>query len=89
MTRELVVSEEWALPLERAEGFFRSLEDARVLEPGRFRVGGCVVALRPLPERRVAGLGLPRLVVEYSGGAEEDVAAVRRRFLLRFVSAGG
>ena len=85
---ETVIREEWGLPLDRAEAFFRVQQDGREAGEGRFRFDGCMVRLRALPERRVGGLDLPRLALEYSGEAEA-VAALRRRFVLRFLSAGG
>lgn len=85
---ETVIREEWALPLARVETFLLAQNDARSLGQDRFRFRGCVLGLRSLPERCIGSLSLPHLSLEYSGKAE-DIAALRRRFLLRFLSAGG
>ena len=87
-TPETVICEEWALPLTRVETFLLAQNEVRSLGQGRFRFKGCVLELRTLPERRIGSLPLPCLSLEYSGKAE-DIAALRRRFLLRFLSAGG
>ena len=86
--QEIVIREEWALPLARVEAFFLAQSEVQVLGKGRFRCGGCLVALCALPERRLGSLTLPRLSLEYRG-KDADIAALRQGFLWRFLSAGG
>lgn len=79
--------EDWALPRERIEAFFRSQPD--VIAAGEnFCFGSCTVQLIPLENHVLGSLQFPRTRVIFDGG-ETDVQILYRRFFLRFVSAGG
>ncbi len=79
-------AEIWAVPLARLEAHFDGEGDCT--GPGRYCCGGCAVRLEALPDRKVGCLTFPQTRVEMAGEGEK-LEALRRRFLLRFASAGG
>lgn len=79
--------EVWAVDPRRIAAFFREQPDAAPTESG-FAFCGCRVSVTALEPRRVAGLALPQTRVVFEG-EETSVAPIYRRFLLRFLSAGG
>lgn len=77
----------WAVELGRIAAFFQSLPDSAQNETG-FVFSGCRVTVTALEPRRMAGMELPQTRIVFEG-AEASVIHVYRRFLLRFLSAGG
>ena len=79
--------EVWALDADRIAAFFREQPDAAATDSG-FAFQGCRVTVTALEPRRVAGMALPQTRVTFAGEAG-SVTSIHRRFLLRFLSAGG
>lgn len=80
-------TEIWSVELHRIADFFQDQADGRQTESG-FVFDDCRITLTELAERRVAGMRLPRTQITFEG-EEASVSAIYRRFLLRFLSAGG
>ena len=80
-------TEVWAVEQSRIAEFFQSLPDSAQKETV-FVFGDCRVTVTALEPRRVAGLALPQTRVVFEG-EEASVIPIYRRFLLRFLSAGG
>ena len=76
----------WAVSLSRLEEHFGG--EGVCTGPGCYCCGGCTVRLEVLPDRKVGTLTFPQTRVEMAGEREE-LEPLRRRFLLRFASAGG
>lgn len=77
----------WAVDSGRITAFFEEQPGAVPVESG-FALPGCRIAVTALESRRMAGLALPQTRVAFEG-EDAAVSAVYRRFLLRFLSAGG
>ena len=77
----------WAVDSGRIRTFFQEQPDITQTESG-FVFHSCRVSVTALEPRRMAGMTLPptRIVFE---GEEWSVIPIYRRFLLRFLSAGG
>lgn len=79
--------EVWAVDERRIAVFFREQPDASPTESG-FAFRGCRVTVTALEPRRMAGMALPQTRVAFEG-EDASVISIYRRFLLRFLSAGG
>ena len=79
--------EVWAVGERGISGFFREQTDGASTEDG-FVFRGCRVTVTALEPRRMAGMDLPQTRVVFEG-EEGSVIPIYRRFLLRFLSAGG
>lgn len=79
--------EVWAVDDSRIAVFFREQSDVMQTESG-FVFHSCRVSVNALEPRRVAGMALPQTRVVFEG-EEGSVIPIYRRFLLRFLSAGG
>lgn len=79
--------EVWAVDDSRIAVFFREQPDVIQTESG-FVFRSCRVSVNALEPRRVAGMALPQTRVVFEG-EEGSVIPIYRRFLLRFLSAGG
>lgn len=77
----------WAIPHERIRSFFEAQPEAEAADSG-FLFPGCRVTLTALEPRQFAGMSLSQTRVVFDG-VESSVIPVYRRFLLRFLSAGG
>ena len=79
--------ENWAVETGRIRAFFREQADVHE-EDGRFCFGDCSVTLIPQCGRAMDKWFLPRTQIIFEG-KDDAVAAIHRRFFLRFLSAGG
>ena len=79
--------EVWAVDAGRISTFFREQPDAVPTASG-FSFRGCRIAVTALEPRAMAGMALPQTRVAFEG-EESSVTLIYRRFLLRFLSAGG
>ena len=82
------ITETWSITYERIDAFFSGLEDVRAEEDGRYLFGRCEICLTPLPPRPMGRFQFPQTRVAFDG-PEEETAAIHRRFVLQFISAGG
>ena len=79
--------EVWAVDDSRIAVFFREQPDVIQTESD-FVFHSCRVTVTALEPRRMAGMALPQTRIVFEG-EEASVIPVYRRFLLRFLSAGG
>ena len=79
--------ENWAVAPERAAAFFRAQADVRE-QDGAFLFGKCRIMLLPIEGRAMGKWKLARTQVIIEGD-DADAREIHRRFLLRFLSAGG
>lgn len=79
--------EVWAVGERRISNFFLEQPDGASTENG-FAFRGCRVTVTALESRRIAGMALPQTRIIFEG-EEDSVIPLYRRFLLRFLSAGG
>jgi len=79
--------ENWAVEIDRIRTFFREQTDVDEKD-GCFIFGNCRITLIPQDGSAMDKWFLPRTQVIFEGG-EDAVAAIHRRFFLRFLSAGG
>ncbi len=82
------ISEIWSVSADRIRDFFLAQSDVAQNGEDSFCCGQCGIRLESLPLRRVGGFCFPQTRVEFDG-PDEDTAAIHRRFVLQFVSAGG
>ena len=85
---ELHISETWSLPAARIRAFFLAQSDVLQRNADVFSCRQCEIRLTSLPPRTVGRFDFPQTRVEFSG-PEEDTEAIRKRFVLQFISAGG
>ena len=76
----------WGVPRTRIEEFLRS-KGLRETEPGLFRAESCEVRLTALPPRSMGVFSVSPTQLDFSG-ADDELAALHRRFTLQFLSAG-
>ncbi len=79
------VRENWAVSIDRVREFFLAQEDVLPLDRG-YAYKGCVIQV--LAQKSSGPLAMERTQLYFSGEAE-DLEEIRRRFFLRFLSAGG
>ena len=79
------VRENWAVSIDRVREFFLAQEDVLPLGLG-YVYKSCVIQVRA--QRSSGPLAMERTQLYFSGEAE-DLEEIRRRFFLRFLSAGG
>ena len=82
------IQETWSLTAERIRDYFLSQDDILQTGNNTFSCGQCEILLTPLPERSVGSFRFPQTLIVFSG-PEPETAAVHRRFVLQFISAGG
>ena len=82
------IKEIWSVSFERIREFFLAQSDVRQNGNARFFFGQCEIQITPLPLRQVGQFRFPQTQVEFSGPAS-DTEAIRQRFFLQFISAGG
>ena len=82
------ISETWSISYERIRDFFLSQSEIRQNGDIGFFYGQCEIRLTPLPLRQVGRFRFPQTQVEFNG-PEPDTEAIRRRFVLQFISIGG
>ena len=82
------ISEIWSISAQRIRAFFLSQNDVRELEEDRFLYGSCAISLVPLPQRQLGRFSFTQTRVTFDG-PESETAAIHRRFVLQFISAGG
>ena len=83
----MTVSETWGIPIERIESFFSGQEDVLRTGDKRYIYKECGICLTRLPDRELGGIRVPQTLIEFSG-RENDTQEIRKRFFLRFISAG-
>ncbi len=83
----MVRQEIWAIPLSRAEAFFREQPDVTE-EPGAFRHGTCRITLKELPPREIGIWSASRVQLRMEGD-NPDVSRIYHRFMIQFLTAGG
>lgn len=81
------IEEIWAVPLSRAKAFLENQEDVRRTTAG-FAVRCCTVTLQQLEPGMVGAVAFPRTRLTITG-EDADAKAIRHRFLIQFLSAGG
>jgi hypothetical protein len=79
--------ENWAIDISRIRAFFREQTDVYE-ENGNFCFGNCSIILIPQIGSAMDKWVLPRTRIIFEG-EDDAVAAIHRRFFLRFLSAGG
>ena len=82
------IREIWSVSDERIKDFFLAQEDVRQNEDISFSCGPCVICIASLPPRQIGRFRFPQTKVLFSG-PDEETAAIHRRFVLQFISAGG
>ncbi len=82
------IQEVWSVSAERIRDFYLSQNGVLQKEEGLFSLGSCELGVEPLPPRKVGSFSFPQTRVVFSG-PEEETAAIHRRFVLQFISAGG
>ncbi|MBQ9687332.1 MAG: hypothetical protein IJV41_12440 [Oscillospiraceae bacterium] len=85
---EMTVQENWGVSLPRIREFFQSQRDVKKVRDNHFRFGRCEIFLTERSGGAVGPIPVPRTQVEFAGD-ERDTEEIRRRFHLRFLSAGG
>ena len=76
----------WGVSRARIEEFLRS-ESLQETEPGLFCAESCTVRLTALPPRSMGIFSVSPTQLDFSG-ADDEVAALHRRFTLQFLTAG-
>ena len=82
------IQETWSIPPERIREFLQSQEGMQQCDLNGFRFGQCEIELTILPEGRMGSIRIPRTQVVFEG-EKEETERIHRRFVLRFLSAGG
>ena len=85
---DIEIREIWSVSDERIKDYFLAQGDVRQDEVSSFSCGPCKICLALLPPREVGRFRFPQTRVTFSG-PDEETAAIHRRFVLQFISAGG
>ena len=83
----MVKEENWAIPVERIQAFFRQQVDVTEAE-GTFQFRQCTIRLIPQSGQLLEKWQQPRTLITLEG-PDEDAEEIYKRFFLRFLSAGG
>ena len=84
----MVKEEIWSVPIERARGFFREQPGAVEHTPDVYQCGSCQIRLTRLEPAGV-GIWSSKRIRLYLAGEDAEAAALYRRFLIQFLTAGG
>ena len=79
--------ENWAIPIERVQDFFRQQTDVTETADG-FCFRQCVIHLTPDNGLLMGKWQQPRTILSLDG-PDRDTEEIYQRFFLRFLSAGG
>ena len=82
----MVKEENWAIPVERIQAFFRQQVDVTEVD-GTFQFRQCTIRLVP-QSGQLLGKWQSRTLITLEG-PESDTDEIYKLFFLRFLSAGG
>ena len=85
---EMKIQETWSIPPERIRKFPQSQEGFQQSGLNGFLFGQCEIELTILLDGRMGSICIPRTQVVFEG-EKEETEVIHRRFVLRFLSAGG
>ena len=83
-----MIDELWTVSIDEAKAFTEQQPGITKKADAVYSYGGCTVELREAEDHVLGGMSFPRVRLKLSGD-EADVSEFRRRFVLRFMSAGG
>lgn len=84
----MTICETWGISAARALEFFETQRDVMNTGEGEFVYDSCRIRITELPEQQLGSLRFNRTELVMEGEAEA-LELIHRRFMLRFLSAGG
>ena len=82
------ICEIWGITPERIREYLLEEEKLYMTEPGRYTDGSVMISLNTLPPRVLGAFAFPQTQVMFEG-SDKETERLHRRFVLRFISAGG
>ena len=82
------ICETWGIPPERIREYLCREEKLRITEPDRYSDGAVTISLKASPPRVLGSFAFPQTQVTFEG-SDRETESLHRRFVLRFISAGG
>ncbi len=82
------ICEIWGITPERIREYLREEEALTMTEPDCYSDGHITISLNVLPPRILGSFSFPQTKVEFEG-SDKETERLHRRFVLRFISAGG
>jgi len=82
------ICEIWGITPERIREYLREEEKLSMTEPDRYSDGCVTICLKALPPRVLGSVAFPQTQVTFEG-VDRETETLHRRFVLRFISAGG
>lgn len=82
------ICEIWGITPERIREYLLEEEKLYMTEPGRYTNGSVTVSLNAMLPRVLGSCAFPQTQLVFEGG-DRETESFHRRFVLRFISAGG
>ena len=82
------ICEIWGITPERIREYLLEEEKLYMTGPDRYTNGTVTVSLNALPPRVLGSFAFPQTQLVFEGG-DRETESFHRRFVLRFISAGG
>ena len=82
------ICEIWGITPERIREYLLEEEKLYMTESGRYTNGSVTVSLNAMPPRVLGAFAFPQTQLVFEGG-DSEAESFHRRFVLRFISAGG
>ena len=82
------ICEIWGITPDRIRKYLLEEEMLNMTEPDRYSNGSVTVSLNAMPPRVLGALAFPQTQGMFEGG-DRETESLHRRFVLRFISAGG
>ena len=82
------ICEIWGITPERIREYLLEEEKLYMTETDRYSDGSVTISLNTLPPRILGSFAFPQTQVMFEG-RDKETERLHRRFVLRFISAGG